>query len=323
MMPLYIHIRIALLAVLLVGSHTVTAQTTDHTQSQSENMLVDTIAIDGHPESVAETGEALFISSIGQQLTPTEADGDGVIYKYIPPRDTFPDTTMVFAAGLNAPKGMVTDNASLFVADLNKVVQMHTDTGVVIQAFELEGATFLNDIVWMSDSTLLVSATNLNALYALNIVNGEWRKFDLPELRRPNGVWFAHNMVFFCEMGTEDQPARIGTFDHRRPRKSLYFFDEMTVPSPYDGLYYINGSKRILASNWGEPDPDNPDAKTGYVVNFDPFGNAEPQIVLDGKGGPADFQLGGNGKVFILPLMTEQQVLLHYRLTPGISGMSR
>src|SRR5690606_21634879 len=62
---------------------------------------------------------------------------------------------------LHAPKGMAIKGDTLFVADIDTVRMFHRETGAVLGARGVPGATFLNDIAVGPDGTVYVSDSGL------------------------------------------------------------------------------------------------------------------------------------------------------------------
>lgn len=69
--------------------------------------------------------------------------------------------------GLNAPKGMGIVGSSLFIADINALVEANIETGKIINKIELDGKPDLNDVTFGDDGTIYVSGSGSNTIYKL------------------------------------------------------------------------------------------------------------------------------------------------------------
>lgn len=91
-----------------------------------------------------------FISSIAGD--GTVKDGNGFISKLAPDGSVL---MMRWAEGLDAPKGMVVQGDTLYVADIDQVVTFDAHNGTKLGAFAVEGAVFLNDMTVWQDEVLV------------------------------------------------------------------------------------------------------------------------------------------------------------------------
>lgn len=82
----------------------------------------------------------IFVSCGNTQ--PTEKDGDGFIATVRPDGSVL---DMEWATGLNAPKGMAIMSGSLYVTDIDEMVQIDLKTGEIQKKTLIENAEFLND----------------------------------------------------------------------------------------------------------------------------------------------------------------------------------
>ncbi len=122
------------------------------------------------PESVLldRKRDVLYVSCINEN--PWEKDGNG----YITQMDKKGKITdLEWITGLDGPKGMGINGNSLFIADINSVVEANIETGEIINKFELEGKPDLNDITVADDGTVFVSGSGTNTIYELTDGNLE------------------------------------------------------------------------------------------------------------------------------------------------------
>lgn len=117
------------------------------------------------PESVLidQDRDVLYVSCVNKN--PWEKDGNGYISKL--------DTSgaiidLKWITGLNGPKGMGLSGKSLFIADIDELVEASIETGEIINRIELDGKPDLNDITVAEDGTVYVSGSGSVTIYKLN-----------------------------------------------------------------------------------------------------------------------------------------------------------
>lgn len=134
------------------------------------------------PESVLydAKGKVLYVANIDGQ--PWEKDGKGSIGKVgLDGKIIATD----WVTGLNCPKGMGLYNNSLYVADLNTLVEIDITKGAIKNVFPFEGADGLNDVTIDKKGVVYVSDSRGKKLYRFE--NGKASLF-LENLKGPNGV---------------------------------------------------------------------------------------------------------------------------------------
>ena len=134
------------------------------------------------PESVLydAKGKVLYVANIDGQ--PWEKDGKGSIGKVgLDGKIIVTD----WVTGLNCPKGMGLYNNSLYVADLNTLVEIDITKGSIKNVFPIEGADGLNDVTIDKKGVVYVSDSRGKKLYRFE--NGKASLF-LENLQGPNGV---------------------------------------------------------------------------------------------------------------------------------------
>jgi DNA-binding beta-propeller fold protein YncE len=116
------------------------------------------------PESVLmdPAGEVLYVSNVN--LNPWEKDGNGFISKLDKSGSIL---VLKWIEGLNAPKGMGISGNSLFIADIDQVVEAEPETGKIIGSYAVEGNPQLNDISVGEDGTVYVSGSGSNTIYKI------------------------------------------------------------------------------------------------------------------------------------------------------------
>lgn len=124
--------------------------------------------------------DVLYVSDINGQ--PDAKDGNGFISK-VNLDGTIADAHWV--TGLDAPKGMGLYNNHLYVADIDKIVEIDTETGKISNTYPVDGAQFLNDVTVGADGKVYVSDMNKGTIILLD--NGKVSTW-LDNLQNPNGL---------------------------------------------------------------------------------------------------------------------------------------
>jgi len=191
------------------------------------------------PESVLydEARDILYVSNINGKSA--EKNGQGFISKVSLDGKI---EVLQWVKGLNAPKGMALFKDKLYVADIDRVVEIDVERGKVTAYHPAPGAQFLNDVavdasgnVYMSD----MSSAN-SVIYQLS--NGAmtvWVKG--PEINMPNGLYM------------EEKRLLVGNFADRS-LKAVTLADKsirtlVKVGSPIDGLRG-DGKGNYFISDW-------------------------------------------------------------------------
>ena len=109
------------------------------------------------PESILydEARDVLYVSNING--SPMGKDGNGFISKLSTGGEIL---DLEWVTGLNAPKGAGIAGGTLYVTDIDELVEIDIEAGVVVQRYAAPGAIFLNDLavdrkgnVYISDSS--------------------------------------------------------------------------------------------------------------------------------------------------------------------------
>ncbi|WP_422359238.1 hypothetical protein [Reichenbachiella sp.] len=137
------------------------------------------------PESVIydEFRDVLYVSNINA-VPPTAKDNDGYI-SIISINGEIIEREWV--TEISAPKGMGISDSSLFVTNIDEIVEIDIPSGVIIARYPIEGAAFLNDISVTKDEDVYISDTGTNTIHVLN--NGNVRTWlNDTTLIGPNGL---------------------------------------------------------------------------------------------------------------------------------------
>jgi sugar lactone lactonase YvrE len=136
------------------------------------------------PESVVQdpaTG-SIYVTNIAGAIM--QKDGNGFIARLRP------DGTIIereWVKGLNAPTGMALHDRTLFVADVDELIEINVASGEITKRHEAKGAVFLNDVAVGEDGTVYASDTPMNTIWRFKDGTLEpWLANDA--LNGPNGL---------------------------------------------------------------------------------------------------------------------------------------
>lgn len=137
-----------------------------------------------HPESVYLDipQQVLYVSNVNG--APLDKDGNGFISKVTRDGKLI---TLKWIEGLNAPKGMVMRGHTLYVTDIDKLVEIDTKSGKITNSYPAEGAVFLNDPAVDAAGNVYVSDIAKRKIWQLK--DGKmsiW--FDKEDLMHINGL---------------------------------------------------------------------------------------------------------------------------------------
>jgi DNA-binding beta-propeller fold protein YncE len=136
-----------------------------------------------HPESVYydKAQKVLYVSNIVGG--GTDIDGNGYIARMSLYGQVLPGPLVT---GLNGPKGMVMSGRTLWVSDINRLVEVDTRTGAK-RFYDAPGSVFLNDTAVDDDGNVYVSDIATRKIWRLK--NGQMAEWVNTPLN-PNGLLF-------------------------------------------------------------------------------------------------------------------------------------
>ena len=116
------------------------------------------------PESVLidRDRDILYVACVNEN--PWELDSNGFISKMDRSGNII---DLKWIEGLNGPKGMGIVDSSLFIADINALVQADLETGEIIQRYHFSDKQDLNDITVAPNGWVYVSASETNTIFKL------------------------------------------------------------------------------------------------------------------------------------------------------------
>jgi DNA-binding beta-propeller fold protein YncE len=128
-----------------------------------------------------ENQDVLYVSNI--HGAPDAKDGNGFISK-VSMDGKIMDQHWV--KGLDAPKGMGLSEGKLYVADVDKVYEIDTNSGKITRTYTVDNAKFLNDIAIDDKGKVYISDTRGGSIYIIE--NGNLSTW-MGDLDGPNGLF--------------------------------------------------------------------------------------------------------------------------------------
>lgn len=177
--------------------------------------------------------DVLYVSNING--APDGKDGNGFISKVSLEGKI---TDQYWVKGLDAPKGLGLNNGKLYVADIDKVLEIDTKSGKVTRTYAVKGAKFLNDISIDSKGTVYITDSSGGSIYT--IMNGKLSTW-IEKLNGPNGI-FAEEGELMMALWNDKT---LNTID---PSSRQVTMRTDSIENP-DGIEAI-GNGAYLVSSW-------------------------------------------------------------------------
>jgi sugar lactone lactonase YvrE len=252
------------------------------------------------PESAVQdpaTG-AIYVSNIAGAIM--QKDGNGFIAKLKP--DGSPIARQ-WITGLNAPTGIALHDRTLYVADVDQIVEINVASGEIVKRYDAKGAIFLNDVAVDEEGTVYASDTPMNTIWRLKDGTLEpWLANDA--LNSPNGLLVQGKKLIVASFG------RLPDTTQKQELGGLLAVDledqsigKVGNAGPFgnlDGLQALQPNIYIV-TDWF----------VGGLYRIDAKGKPDRLLKL-GKGS-ADFTYLPDQKLAIIPIMLNNS-LVAYRL---------
>lgn len=250
-----------------------------------------------HPESVYEdtARQVLYVSNLNG--APTDKDGNGFISKA--GMDGKLQALKWIEGGLNAPKGMVMKGDTLWVTDIDRLIEIDAKAGKIVNTYPAEGAIFLNDPAIDEDGNVYVSDIAARKIWRLK--DGQmaiW--YGEENLQHPNGLRVEDGKLIVAGWGRE-----MNDDGSTKVPGNLFTIDLKTKE-----LLNLGGGQGV-----GNLDGLEKDAK-GHYLATDFMAGALYRISADGtyetllklKQGSADLELLDDGQTVVIPKMMEDAI---------------
>jgi DNA-binding beta-propeller fold protein YncE len=252
------------------------------------------------PESVVvdpATG-AIYVSNIVGAVM--QKDGNGFIAKL---NGDGKVVTRQWVKGLDSPTGLALHDRTLYVADVDQLVEINAASGEIVKRYPAKGATFLNDVAIGPDGTVYVSDTPSNTIWRLKDGSFEpWIADD--KLNGPNGLLVQGDMLVVASLG------KIPGVGQKQELAglSLISLKDQSVTKLGDGrpIGNLDGLELLqpgvyLVTDWA----------AGALYRVDAKGKA--QQLIDLNQGSADLTYLPDKKIVLIPMMLDN-TLVAYRL---------
>ena len=250
------------------------------------------------PESVVQdqaTG-VLYVSNISGAVM--QKDDKGFIAKLRP------DGTIIerdWVTGLDAPTGLALHERTLYVADVDQLVEINAASGEIVKRYPGQGAIFLNDVAVAEDGTVYVSDTPLNTIWRLKDgIFAPWLANDT--LNGPNGIIVQDGKLIVASFG------KLPGEGQKQERGGLYAIDidkqSVSKVGDSESIGHLDGLQALgpgvyLVSDWA----------AGGLYRTGAKGKTERVLKL-GKGS-ADFLYLPDSKTVFVPIMLSNSLVAY------------
>jgi len=251
------------------------------------------------PESVVydPVTDVLYVSNINGPVM--QKDGNGFIAR-LKPDGTFLERSWV--KGLNSPTGLAIRDRTLYVADVDQLLEINAASGDIIKRHKGDGAIFLNDVTIAEDGTVYVSDTPMNTIWRLKEgVFEPWLAND--DLNGPNGLLVQGDKLVVASFGR--MPSQ-GQSQELAGLLAVNLEDQSIKPlgkpvGNLDGLEPV-GPGAYLVTDWA----------AGVLYRIDAKGKVNKLIDLNQ--GSADLAYFPETGTVLIPMMLDNS-LAAYRLS--------
>jgi DNA-binding beta-propeller fold protein YncE len=243
------------------------------------------------PESVVHDPltNVLYVSNINGAVM--QKDGNGFIARLKP------DGTILerqWVKGLNAPTGLALRDRTLYVADVDELLEINAASGHIIKRHKANGAIFINDVALAEDGTVYASDTPMNTIWRLKDGTFEpWLTND--DLNGPNGLIVQGDKLIvasFGRMPSQGQKKEIAGL------LSVSLEDQSIKPIGKGAVGNLHGleqgkSGTYLVTDWAD----------GALYSID--GKGKASRIIDLNQGSADLTLFPEQDTVFIPMMLD------------------
>ncbi|MFO8056557.1 MAG: hypothetical protein R6V10_04610 [bacterium] len=255
------------------------------------------------PESVKYDAErnVFYVSNVvGKSLAH---DGNGFISR------VSMDGEMLdkgWITGLDAPRGMLLQGDTLWVADIDRVVVIDVKKAEVIKEHEVKGSVFLNDIDADAAGNIFVSDMKENVIFRHGAEQAEGEEFFKPwaettALRSPNGLYVDGDYLMVASWGISGVPSIRVKGHLKKISLTTGKVRKMGSGKPIGHLDGIKGTADgdYLVTDWKRDD----------LLLVYPSGSFTSLIGLGS--GPADLEYIPEQGMAVIPIMNTNRVVAY------------
>ncbi|MDR0815520.1 MAG: hypothetical protein LBN37_07205 [Bacteroidales bacterium] len=246
------------------------------------------------PVSIVQYGGYYYLSNAGAGFTGK--DGDGYISR-TKSDGSQEEVTMKYIAGLDSPHGIAASQGVLYVCDVDRLLgfDLQTKKKVLDLSFAAEKTQQLSGIVFADNNTLYVSATDINAIFKVDI-SGKYRLWT--EITAPNSLLIEKDKMYVSSWGTDSLPnGKISIIDMKKLKS-----EQIDGCEGYLWGLALAGNK-LYFGDWVDF------AKRG-VIRWHRLDNGEngEMKFTEKMSGPAEFLYDSRNNLFIVPAVLEGKV---------------
>lgn len=248
------------------------------------------------PESTLydKTRMRLYVSNINGSASAKDANG--YISKISPEGEVI---NPHWITGLDAPKGLAMSGKSLYVADIDQLVEVNIEKGQIVNRYPAPEAQFLNDVTIDKLGRVYVSDTRANRIYRLK--NGRldlW--FEDPSVVSINGL-LALPKGLMIAAGDSDakDPSRqayLSIISYKKQRISSFTGDE--------GIGSLDGISSATKGRYFISDFRKGDIFYTSKCDF-------PILILSPEPGTADLYYDKKSQMLYVPVLNSSRLLAY------------
>lgn len=248
-----------------------------------------------NPESVVYNPQLnhLYVSNVNGGAT--DKDGNGYI------SIVSPDGRLIrkkWITGLNAPKGLALRGRTLYVTDIDELVEINIDNGR-LKKYKVDDARFLNDAAACAGGEIYVSDMALNRIHILRDEDFSiW--LETAALENPNGLLCGEGDLIVASWGKMSADFSTETPGHlKRVSLETGNVESIGAGTPVGNLDGVEGSAALgfYVTDW----------VNGGLFHISARGEANK--LLDLNQGSADLEWIMEKDLLLIPLMRENKLL--------------
>ncbi len=251
------------------------------------------------PESAVYDAKRNIVFVSNANGNPNEKDGNGFI------STLRPDGTIIqlkwVEAGLNAPLGMVLAGDKIYVADVDRLVEIEIDRGRISASWPTQGQKFLNDTAVDGDGNIYMSDMMGDAIYRLK--DGKLEAWVQDKaLLGPNGLMVRGDNLIVASWGVLTEGFATSSVGHLKSVSlgsgAITSLGDGTPVGNLDGLE-PDGKGAYLVTDW----------MAGGLYRIAASGKAE--LLLDLAQGSANHEYIQSMDLVIIPMMMDGKVVAY------------
>ena len=211
----------------------------------TEAWRTDTLLLTSESVIYDKKRDVLYVTNLN--LEPRLKDGNGFVSRVSTDGEI---TDLHWVDGMHAPKGTAIVGDTLFVADIDELIVIDINKGVIARKVPSAGAGMLNDITSDSDGNLYITDSDANKI--LKYSNGNLTDWLTNGLNLPNGLLAENDRLLLASMGSMD----LVSID-LESKSVTKLADSLGAA---DGISFIGTKDHYIVTDWnGEIFMVNPD----------------------------------------------------------------